>query len=284
MTSPRHLRAVLLVVLLTLFGAGAFAGVAFAAPATPAYVRLAHLSPDTPNVDVYVDSVSDRSRSFVVPGVGYGAVSPYRALPAGTYVVSMRAAGAPTSSTPVISTTVDAQAGTAYTIAGVGPAATLGLSVLTDKLAIPAAGKASVRVINAAVTVPSADIGPVGKPAWARGVKFGSQTDYVDVGLGKWVCEVSSDGRTVGELPVDLKSNSVYTVLLLNKGSGLQAQLYTDSTGSSVVPVGSVETGFGGTAPDSSPSLAAGTAAAAAMLVATAGGLLGRARSRRARR
>ncbi len=287
MISRRRVRSVLVVALLALVGAGALGGgVALAAPASPAYVRLAHLSPDTPNVDVYVDSLSDRARSFVVPGVGYGAVSAYRPLPAGAYVVSMRAAGAPASSTPVISTTVDAQAGDAYTIAGVGPAATLGLSVLTDKLSIPAAGRASVRVINAAVTVPSADIGPGGgKPAWARGVKFGSQTDYVDVGLGQWVCEVSSDGRTVAELPVDLKSNSVYTVLLLDKGSGLVAQLYTDSTGSSVVPVGGVETGFGGTAADPAPSaLPLGAAAAAAMLVATASALLGRLRHRRAGR
>ena len=284
MISIRRVRSLLLIAFLTLLGAGAPVGVALAAPTTPAYVRLAHLSPDTPNVDVYVDSLSDRSRSFVVPGVGYGAVSPYRALPAGTYVVSMRAAGAPASSAPVISTTVEAQAGGAYTIAGVGPAATLGLSVLTDKLTIPAAGRASVRVINAAVTVPSADIGPAGKPAWASGVKFGSQTDYVDVGLGQWVCEVSSDGKTVAQLAVDLKSNSVYTVLLVDKGSGLQAELYTDSTGSSVVPVGSVETGFGGTAPGSSPSLSAGTATAAAMLLATVGALLGRVRSRRAGR
>ncbi len=285
MISIRRVRSLLLVTCLALLGAGVLgSGVALAAPATPAYVRLAHLSPDTPNVDVYVDSLSDRARSFVVPGVGYGAVSAYRPLPAGEYVISMRAAGAPASSTPVISTTVDAQAGGAYTIAGVGPAATLGLSVLTDRLAIPTAGKASVRVINAAVTVPSADIGPAGKPAWARGVKFGSQTDYVDVGLGQWVCEVSSDGRSVTQLALDLKSNSVYTVLLLDKGSGLQAQLYTDSTGSSVVPVGSVETGFGGTASDSSPLLSLGTAAAAAMLVATACALLGRVRSRRAGR
>jgi Domain of unknown function (DUF4397) len=280
--SIRRVRSVLLVAVLALVGAGALgSGVALAAPVT-AYVRLAHLSPDTPSVDVYVDSVSDRSRSFEVPGVGYGTVSAYRPLPAGAYVVSMRAAGAPASSAPVISTTVDAQPGGAYTIAGVGPAATLGLSVLTDKLAIPAAGKASVRVINAAVTVPSADIGPAGKPAWARGVKFGSQTDYVDVGLGQWVCEVSSDGRAVAQLPVDLKSNSVYTVLLLDKGSGLVAQLYTDSTGSSVVPAGSVETGFGGTATD--PALSLGAGAAAGMLVLTACALLGRLRTRRAGR
>ena len=62
------------------------------------YLRLAHLSPDTPKVDVYVASVADPARSFVVPGVGYGAVSPYQPLPAGSYVISMRGAGAPADS------------------------------------------------------------------------------------------------------------------------------------------------------------------------------------------
>ena len=66
MISIRRVRSLLLIAFLTLLGAGAPVGVALAAPTTPAYVRLAHLSPDTPSVDVYVDSLSDRSRSFVV--------------------------------------------------------------------------------------------------------------------------------------------------------------------------------------------------------------------------
>ena len=76
-----------------------------AADAPPAYLRLAHLSPDTPTVDVYVDSAADPSRSFVVQGVGYGAVSQYQPLPPDSYVISMRPAGADASSPPVISAT-----------------------------------------------------------------------------------------------------------------------------------------------------------------------------------
>jgi len=68
----RTTRAVVAALLLALVGLGA-PGVALAAqPEGPAYLRLAHLSPDTPSVDVYVDSAADPSRSFVVPGVGYG--------------------------------------------------------------------------------------------------------------------------------------------------------------------------------------------------------------------
>ena len=77
----------------------------------PAYLRLAHLSPDTPTVDVYVDSAADPSRSFVVHGVGYGAVSQYQPLPPDSYVISMRPAGADAATPPVISATVDARSG-----------------------------------------------------------------------------------------------------------------------------------------------------------------------------
>jgi hypothetical protein len=60
------------------------------------------------------------------------------------------------ASPAVISATVDARSGAAYTVAGTGRSADLGLDVLTDKLDIPPAGKASVRVINAKDAFPTA--------------------------------------------------------------------------------------------------------------------------------
>ena len=251
----RTVRAGAVALLLALAGLGAFPLAAAAAPAEapPAYLRLAHLSPDTPNVDVYVDSAADPSRSFVVPGVAYGAVSDCKPLPPDSYVISMRPAGAPASSPPVISATVDARSGAAYTVAGTGKSAELGLSVLDDKLDMPPAGKASVRVINAALSVPSADVGPVNGPAWAQDVKFGTETDYRDCPLGNWNLKVSSAG-TDKTLPLTLKENSTYTVLLVDKGNGLEPQLKQDSTGAGTVPTGGVDTGMGGTAgPDHLP-------------------------------
>ena len=78
-TVPRRLLA----------GTGALLlGTALAAAATPApasadtvgYVRLAHLSPDTPAVDVYL-AAPDAAKPQVFPGVGYGVVSDYLELP-----------------------------------------------------------------------------------------------------------------------------------------------------------------------------------------------------------
>jgi Domain of unknown function (DUF4397) len=234
--------------------------VAAAQSSTPSYLRLAHLSPDTPQVDVYVTSAADPSRSFVVPGVGYGAVSSYQPLPSGSYVISMRGAGAAADSPAVISTSVDARPGAAYTVAGVGLSAELGLSVLTDKLETPAPGKASVRVINGAASAPAVDVGPANGPTWAGPVEFGTDTPYVDVPLGTWNLKVSAPGRPDLTTPCQLDANSVYTVLLLDRDGSLRTELLTDSAGSAVVPRGGVDAGYGGGAErgEAGPALLAG--------------------------
>src|SRR5687767_1945831 len=77
-----------------LFALAAAAGAGIAAPpaaaATVGYVRLAHLSPDTPPVDVYLSAVAPGATARKFPAVGYGVVSAYMALEAGTYAVAMR--------------------------------------------------------------------------------------------------------------------------------------------------------------------------------------------------
>lgn len=258
------LAAALVALLAVLLAAPATA--APAAPGDRAFLRLAHLSPDTPQVDVYVDSASDPARSFVVPGVGYGAVSEYRDVAADAYVVSMRAAGAAPDSPAVIATTVDARAGRAYTIAGVGMSAELGLAVLPDDLAAPAEGRADVRVVNAATTAPTVDVALRGQPAWATGVRFGTATEYTEVPVGNWVCEVTPEGGASVRLPVTLDATSTYTVLLVDRGDGLTTELVRDSTGSAVVPAGGVATGLGGAAPVPAP-VVVGLVAAVLVLV-----------------
>jgi hypothetical protein len=241
--------------------------VANAAP-EQGWIRLAHLSPDTPKVDVYVASVADPGNSIVVPGVGYGAVSPYQPVAPGSYVVSMRAAGASKDSPPVISTTVDAKAGQAYTVAGTGLSASLGLTVLNDQLDLPPAGKAAVRCINGAVSASAVDIGQADKQPWATGVKFATTTPYTDVNAGTWTLRVTAPGKPSVDLPVTVDQNSTYSVVLLDKKGAFSAQIIRDSAGSQVAPVGGVETGFGGTTPDPLALLAFGTAAVALGAVA----------------
>src|SRR5437773_627498 len=70
------------------------------------YVRLAHLSPDTPAVDVYLYSAGSTNPKLVLRHVAYGALSPYQRLASGGYTVAMRPADAPAASKPVLSTKV----------------------------------------------------------------------------------------------------------------------------------------------------------------------------------
>ena len=231
------------------------------------YVRLAHLSPDTPAVDVYL-----RSRSGAVPpqtfrGVAYGAMSQYLRLPAGAYQVAMRKAGAPAATRPVITTEVDVADGGAYTVAGVGRFADLGLRVLKDDLRLPDPGKAKIRVIQASVKAPVLDVAGKSGATIADGVPFATTTGYREVAPGRWSVRVepTGGGRT-SVLPCTLGAGSVYSLIVLDdRTGGLEPRLHVDAERQGTVPLGGVATGEGGTQPAShlAPALLLASLAAA---------------------
>lgn len=226
-------------------------GVPAAAAADSGLLRLAHLSPDTPAVDVYVDSVADPGAGLVLPGVDYGTVSEYQDVAPGTYTVAMRPAGADPGTPPVLSATVEVGADTARTVAGVGNFADLGLDILDDDLSLPAAGQARVRVIAAAAAARTLDVSVTGGPELARGLGFADTSDYVDVPAGATSLRVTPEGGAATELPLAVAAGSVYSVLVLDdRGDGLAVTTVLDAASPSVVPVGGVETGAGGTAPE----------------------------------
>jgi len=165
-----------------------------AAAAGAGYVRLAHLSPDTPAVDVYLKSESGAVKEQRFPGVAYGAMSQYLRLPAGAYSVAMRKAGADPSTKPVLTTQVTVEDGAAYTVAGVGRYADLGLRVLRDDLKLPGADESKVRIIQASVRAPVLDVGVNDGPAIADGVQFATTTAYREVKPGRWTVEVQPSG------------------------------------------------------------------------------------------
>ena len=213
-------------------------------------LRLAHLSPDTPSVDVYVDSVSTPTDKLVLHGVSYGTISDYQQVPSGTYTVAMRRSGAAANTPPVLSTTVQVGGQSARTVAGVGYFAKLGLEVLTDDLALPPAGQARLRVITAAATVRSLDVSLAAGAPVAGKLPFAHTSAYVDVPAGATTLKVAPDGAPGTALPVNLAPGSVYSVVVLDKkGGGLDVRTVLDAASPGVMPVGGVETGAGGAAP-----------------------------------
>ena len=140
------------------------------------WIRLAHFSPNTPAVDVYLYSFGDASAQVVLHHVAYGDASPYEQVPTGDYTVAMRAAGASATSAPVLSASVDVVAGHAYTVAGLGPESGLRLQVLDDQLTSPS-GQALVRIIQASLTQHRVTV-RAGHKVLVSNLSFGSVTAY----------------------------------------------------------------------------------------------------------
>jgi hypothetical protein len=246
------------------------------------YVRLAHLSPDTPAVDVYLTSQSGAVAKQVFPRVGYGVVSQYLKLPVGGYEVSMRLAGAAESTPAVLTTQVSVSAGSAQTVAGVGRNAELGLRVLSDDLSLPAGNKAKVRIVQASVQVPVLGVSLTNGPSIAENVAFATTTDYYIVDPGSWQLQIRpATGSQSTKVSATLGAGNVYSLLIVDAGNGvLKTQLFTDAAKGRGLPWGGVATGGGGTARTGSTAtyLIAG---ASVLLLALIAGLVVRLRRRR---
>ncbi|OLR91552.1 DUF4397 domain-containing protein [Actinokineospora bangkokensis] len=218
-----------------------------AAAATGTYLRLAHLSPDTPDVDVTVTSFARPDWSVKLNGVGYGDISGYQRIEPGNYTVAMRPAGADPASAPVISATLDAGEGNAYTVAGLGKFDGLALKVLADDITLPPSGQARMRVVNAAPDAGELKIDLSGRTVLDQ-AGFGTASDYALIDSGAPRLTVVPASGTSTELPVTIDAGGVYTVLVLERQGALVAEVKADAKGAEVVPAGGVETGFGGTA------------------------------------
>jgi Domain of unknown function (DUF4397) len=244
------------VLLAAAFGTVALAGPAAAsAPSSAAWsggwLRLAHFSPGTPPVDVYLYPFGGTDAALVLKHVAYGQASPYESVASGEYTVAMRLAGASSSVAPVISSTVDVQQGKAYTVAGLGPASALELQTLPDQLSAPS-GEAGVRVIQASLTQPTITV-HISNQAQDQ-LRFPTTTPYRTVPAGFTSVQVTAGTDTIART-VDLSGRSTHTLVLLSStGAAPELVDLTDSTGPSTQPKGGVEAGLGGEATANSGS------------------------------
>jgi hypothetical protein len=280
-------RAVLLLAAATLLLGVPAAATAAAATTTATassgtgWIRLAHLAPDTPPMDVYLYSFGDSAARIVLHQVSYGTVSAYQTVPAGDYSVAMRPAGDSASSPPVLSASTWVAAGRAYTAAALGPGSAPRLQVIGDDLTTPE-GKALVRVIQASLKQPRVTVSWNGKVI-AGQLPFASVTSYQAVPPGTQRVAVTAGARDA-TTAVTLTDGSIHTFVVLDGARGLEIGNLVDAAGSSQLPKGGAATGFGGTAPRGPGSpwpwlevMAAGSALAA-------GGGLGLYRGRRGRK
>lgn len=259
--------------------AATVAGPAAAAGTNDGWVRCANLSPGTPAVDIYLYPFGNPGHPTILRHANYGNVSSYMAVGPGEYTVAMRPVGATASSPPVVSTNFMVSAGSAYTVASIGPSAAQRALVLTDQMSAPK-GEALVRVLQASVQQQQVTVDD-GQDVLAQQMAFGAATSYATVQPGAQNVQFMASGQNIS-MPVTLAVGSVHTIVVLDGPSGLTVDILTDAVGSQVTPTGGAGTGLGGTAPrDTVPGLIpwAGTLTAGLLLVIA--GVIGLRRSRR---
>lgn len=209
------------------------AGLALSASAH-AGVRVIHASPDTPPVDVYVNTA---------PGAGAPAITnlPFRSatgyvpLPTDNYRFRVTPAGA-TSPVP-IDATAAINGSTDYTIAAIGllsgTPAISPLVLVDDNTINPT--QARVRFVHGSPDAPAVDIFAVGlaTPVWDA-VSFGTSGGYRTLAPGNYNLEVRLDaggGLALSVPNLQLDAGKVYTVFAVGLvGNGtLAAQPFVDA-------------------------------------------------------
>jgi hypothetical protein len=175
--------------------------------------RIAHMSPDAPNVDVYVDG------DAVIEDVAFGDTSDYLEVPAGDRQVEITAAG--DASTTVFDGTVNVTANTDFTVVAAGETsedADQPFEVLTlrDNNAAVSDGIARLRALHVSPDAPAVDITAAGgDDVLFDGVAFG-ESGYTTVEANDYTVQIrddteSNDGEVVADSDVSLNGGTVYT-------------------------------------------------------------------------
>jgi hypothetical protein len=171
---------------------------------------VAHLSPDAPAVDIYVNG------NLTLSGVPFGAVSDYLDLASGDYRIQVTPAG--DASLSVIDATVTLQSGNVYTVAATGllSAGDLQPLILLDDLSTGAGAR--VRVVHTGPDAPGVDIAVANGPVIFSDVTFREASPYGEVDAGTYNLEVRVAGtQTVAlSLPgVELSGGTTYTIFAI---------------------------------------------------------------------
>jgi len=220
-------------------------GVAMAATDGGGWLRLGHFSPDTVAVDVRVSALSGGTVLLELQDVAYGDISPYEALPSGTYAISMIPSGSGDWTKLAVSDSVTVDASTATTVAAYGPADDLRVHAFTDDLTAPSRGNARVRVIQASITTPTVDVRTTTGLAIAEDAQSGSATPYAEVPAGAWTVEATGEDVSA-QSDVQLAAGTITTLFVLDTADGgLTIIPILDSAGAPLVPYGGVDTGGG---------------------------------------
>lgn len=181
----------------------------------PTGLRIGHLSPDTPEVDIVVDG------GIFLGNVPFPAVTDIGALPAGSYNVAVQASINP-GTFPIGPVDLDLDPGTWYTVLAVDFLSDIEPLILTDD-GRPLATSAKVRIVHASptaqdvdiyVVAPGTDINAVDPTLSA--VPFKANTGYLALPEGDYAVTVTPTGTkdaAIGPAEISIENGGVYTAI-----------------------------------------------------------------------
>ena len=235
-----------------------------AAAQATGWIRWGNWSPSAPDFDIYLNSFGG-SGMTVIRHVRYGHVSVYRAIPTGQYTVAMRDSGAPATTPPMLSASVQVASGMAYTIVSMGAPSHLGVQVLKETM-MSSPGKALVRVVQESVAQHRVTVNADGR-ALGGPLQLGSYTGFLALSPGRQAIHATGYSATATKHLL-LRANTIHTLVVLDNQGGLRIHSLQDAVGSQAMPIGGAATGLGGTAPKP------GTSPALWLAIMAGGGLL----------
>jgi len=174
------------------------------------FVRIAHGVSGAPAVDVYING------SLAIPSLAFGGFTQHIAVPAGSYDVSLRAAG---SDKDLVTATLPVIAGEAATAAALGTADKISINIFKDNISGVAADKATLSLANGIQGTGTISAALEDGTSLASDLAFGTAADAVSVAPAKAKITVKSGDNSV-EIPAESFYGGVYYNLIAVNDSG----------------------------------------------------------------
>jgi len=164
------------------------------------FVRIAHGVSGAPAVDVYING------SLAIPSLAFGDFTQHIAVPAGSYDVSIRAAG---SDKDLVTATLPVTAGEAATAAALGTADKISVNVFKDNISGISADKATLSIANGIPGTSTVSATLEDGTSLANNLAFGAASDAVSITPVKSAIKVMV-GDSSANQSVDIPAESFY--------------------------------------------------------------------------
>ena len=198
-------------------------------PPAMASIRVAHLSPDAPAVDVYAGDTK------VVPMLEFPKGTSYLSVEAGIYSFHVAPAGTSVQDSVLDIDGLELMGGKSYTAVAFDQLSSIKALALVDDYSGLAAGNIRIRAIHAANGVGMVDIWNITDPnspsPLFTQVDFGDVSAYADVPAAAYVLGFDVDADAVPDLTFDvpeLPAGQVANVFAVNDGAVFLAAQLTE--------------------------------------------------------